>query len=109
MGIPLVEGRVFDARDRLSSPRVVVVNQSFARRYFPKGRALGHRILVQVTESGPGGDRRDRRRHPSQRTDQRSAPTVFLLHAQTPGYITNLVVRTRGSRALRRCHPPRDP
>src|SRR5438046_7457072 len=24
------------------------------------------------------------------------APTVFLLHAQTPGYITNLVVRTGG-------------
>jgi putative ABC transport system permease protein len=24
------------------------------------------------------------------------APTVFLLHAQTPGYITNLVVRTSG-------------
>jgi putative ABC transport system permease protein len=24
------------------------------------------------------------------------APTVFLLHAQTPGYITNLVVRTTG-------------
>jgi ABC-type antimicrobial peptide transport system permease subunit len=25
------------------------------------------------------------------------APTVYLLHAQTPGYITNLVVRTSGS------------
>src|SRR5262249_17934975 len=27
------------------------------------------------------------------------APTVFMLHAQTPGYITNLVVRTAGEPA----------
>jgi putative ABC transport system permease protein len=33
-------------------------------------------------------------RHNGLTTDP--APTVFLLHAQTPGYITNLVVRTSG-------------
>jgi putative ABC transport system permease protein len=42
------------------------------------------------------------------------APTVFLLHAQTPGYITNLVVRTSGdrialARAIRRAIHEIDP
>ena len=96
MDIPLVDGRVFDAHDRLTSPRVLVVNHSFAARYFPKGNALGHRILVQGTNQalaeivGIVGDIR----HNGLTTDP--LPTVFLLHAQTPGYITNLVVRTSG-------------
>jgi ABC-type antimicrobial peptide transport system permease subunit len=41
-------------------------------------------------------------------------PTVFLLHAQTPGYITNLVVRTTGdpmaqAAAIRRAIHEADP
>ncbi len=93
--IPVVEGRVFDRRDRLASPRVVVVNQSFAKRYFG-GRAIGRRVFVQSSNQalaeivGIVGDVRH-----NGLTSQ-PAPTVFLLHAQTPGYITNLVVRTAG-------------
>ena len=94
IGIPLLDGRVFDKRDRRSSPRVVIVNQTFARRYFPDGRALGRRVLVHWSDSAPAeivgvvGDVR----HNGLTSEP--APTVFLLHAQTPGYITNLVVRT---------------
>lgn len=32
LGTPLLLGRDFSERDRLSSPRVAIVNQSFARR-----------------------------------------------------------------------------
>ena len=35
MGIPVLEGRPFDRRDRIDSPRVAGGEQSFARRYFP--------------------------------------------------------------------------
>ncbi len=96
MGIPVLDGRSFDRRDRPGSPRVVVVNQSFARRHFPDGRVLGRRVLVQASNQalaeiiGVVGDVR----HNGLTSDP--APTVFLLHAQTPGYITNLVVRTTG-------------
>jgi putative ABC transport system permease protein len=96
MGIPLLAGRPFDRRDRMPSPRVVVVSQSFAKRYFPDGRVLGRRILVQSSNQalaeiiGVVGDVR----HDAVTSEP--APTVFLLHAQTPGYITNLVVRTSG-------------
>jgi putative ABC transport system permease protein len=96
MGIRVLEGRPFDRRDRITSPRVLVVNQAFARRYFPDGRVLGRRILVQASNQalaeiiGVVGDVR----HTGLTSDP--APTVFLLHAQTPGYITTLVVRTGG-------------
>ena len=94
MGIPVLGGRTFDRRDRMGSPRVVLVNQAFAKRYFYDGRAVGRRIVVQWSDEVPAeivgvvGDVR----HDGLTTDP--VPTVFLLHAQVPGYITNLVVRT---------------
>jgi predicted permease len=114
MGIPLLQGRSFDRRDTAASPRVLVVNQSFASRYFPDGRVLGRRILVQSSNQavaeivGVVGDVH----HNGLTLDP--VPTVFLLHAQTPGYITNLVVRTAGdpmthAAAIRRAIHEADP
>ena len=51
MKIPLVQGREFTDQDRNSSAAVVVVNETFARTFFPKGEALGRRI--QVSDGGP--------------------------------------------------------
>jgi ABC-type antimicrobial peptide transport system permease subunit len=73
---------------------VLVVNQAFVRRYVPDGRAIGRRVQLEwetriLSEIvGVVGDVR----HDGLTTEP--APTVFLLHAQEPGYITNLVVRT---------------
>jgi putative ABC transport system permease protein len=96
MGIRVVDGRAFDRQDTMTSPRVLMVNEAFARRYVPGGHAPGRRILVQGSNQalaeivGVVGDVR----HDGLTSDV--APTVYLLHAQTPGYITNLVVRTAG-------------
>lgn len=46
LGIPLLEGREFDARDRLDSPPVAVISSSLARRYFPGQNPLGRKIIV---------------------------------------------------------------
>jgi predicted permease len=43
MGIPLMKGRFFSEADG-SSSNVIIVNQSFARNYFPDGNALGGRV-----------------------------------------------------------------
>jgi predicted permease len=96
MGVPVLQGRAFDARDTASATRVAIVNRAFVRRYFPDGRALGRPIRVHATDRPPSeivgvvGDIR----HGGLTTDP--APTVFLLHAQNPGYVTSLVVRTTG-------------
>lgn len=46
LGIPLVEGREFTDRDRLGGPGVAIVNEAFARRYWPADARLGQRISV---------------------------------------------------------------
>ena len=46
MRIPLVHGRDFDERDHELAQRVVVINETMARRYWPKGGALGQRLKV---------------------------------------------------------------
>jgi predicted permease len=45
MGIPLSRGRDFIARDDQSSPDVVVVNETLARRLAPDGDALGKHLI----------------------------------------------------------------
>jgi predicted permease len=50
MGMPLLSGRDFDARDTAKSPDVAVVNEAFARRVFKTSNAVGSRFHF-----GPGG------------------------------------------------------
>jgi len=42
--IPVMQGRTFTDQDGPSAPRVVMVNESFVRRFFPDGNALGTRV-----------------------------------------------------------------
>ena len=44
MGVPLQEGRFLEAADNHRDQRVCVVDEDFAKRYWPKGGALGRRI-----------------------------------------------------------------
>ncbi len=44
MGIPLLAGRNFESHDRYDSPRVLMVNESFAERYWPGENPVGKRL-----------------------------------------------------------------
>ena len=44
IGTPFVSGRDFDAHDTGASARVAIVNDSFARAFFPDGAALGRHV-----------------------------------------------------------------
>jgi putative ABC transport system permease protein len=51
IGMRLRQGRDFDARDREGAPRVAVINQTMARRYWPGEDAIGKRFRL---DSGSG-------------------------------------------------------
>jgi predicted permease len=55
LGLPLREGRFLTADDSRRPERVCVVDEDFARRYFPGGNALGRR-LFEGSEPGKGSD-----------------------------------------------------
>jgi predicted permease len=44
IGVPILEGRSFTDDDVLSSKKVVIVNQAFAKRYWPGRSALGQLV-----------------------------------------------------------------
>lgn len=46
LGIPLRSGRDFTAADSQGRPRVVLVSESMARRFWPGGNALGQRLAL---------------------------------------------------------------
>ena len=51
MKIPLISGRVYDERDKADGARVAIVNQAFARRFFPNTDPLGKRVSFGCKES----------------------------------------------------------
>jgi len=52
MGIPVVLGRDFTGADGLQAPRVAVVSESFARKYFPNEVALGKQLHFKEENIG---------------------------------------------------------
>jgi len=47
VGMRLLDGRDFEARDAISAPAVAIVNQTLLRFYLQANNALGHTILYQ--------------------------------------------------------------
>jgi predicted permease len=46
MGVPIVEGREFQLTDRADTSRVAIVNEEFARRYYPNQGTVGKRLRL---------------------------------------------------------------
>ncbi|HEX3747022.1 MAG TPA: ABC transporter permease [Bryobacteraceae bacterium] len=54
LGIPLIAGRYFDDHDTKDSPKVVVINETMAKKYWPGEDAVGKRISF---EDHPAADK----------------------------------------------------
>jgi len=55
-GIPIVRGRTFTDADDASAPLVMIVNESFARLYWPNEDALGKQLVMPAAGTIIGGN-----------------------------------------------------
>jgi putative ABC transport system permease protein len=46
MGIPVTRGRAFNARDTAAAPLAILVSETVAREWWPRGNPLGDRIVI---------------------------------------------------------------
>ncbi len=53
LGIPIQAGRGFSSRDTLSSAKVAIVNETFARQAFPGGNAVGSQLWIEAGSGEP--------------------------------------------------------
>ena len=93
--IPLLRGRQFTAQDVTDAPRVIIVDEMLAKRYWPNEDVIGKHLrvgfedqsreIVGVVGSNKQADLISELR-----------PTMYLPHAQFPNGTLILVVRTNG-------------
>ena len=53
MGIPLLQGRDFNDGDSAAAPKVVVINQTFAKRYLTGMNPMGHTVALIDAADAP--------------------------------------------------------
>ena len=93
MGIALVAGRPFDARDVEGRPPVAIVNQTMAARYWPGRSAVGQSIMMDTTAIGVVGVARDVKYRVLR---EEAAPSLYLPLDQGRATAGVLHVRTEG-------------
>jgi predicted permease len=99
LGMHLVAGRDFDARDAAGAERVMVVNESFARRFFGEGPAIGQQIHTSLEGPGKNGYRIVGIVNDAVYTSARRGvePTVYASIAQLDHVPTTAVVTVRAA------------
>lgn len=94
LGAKLARGRYFDDRDDSSKPQVAIINQAFARKYFPNETPIGKQIgqasaaptpveivgVVEDVREGPLSDK--------------IPPVLYRPYNQSPDTYFTLIVRT---------------
>ncbi|HMA22961.1 MAG TPA: ABC transporter permease, partial [Gemmatimonadaceae bacterium] len=94
MGIPILAGRDLSPQDRQGAPIALVVNQAFAKKYFPDRSPVGQTITFGDTNHlsivGVVGDV-----HQGS-VDETPAPRIYASVYQIFRVKVNLVVRTQG-------------
>ena len=98
MGITLLQGRDFDARDTLQGNAVVIINETLARKHFPGQNPLGRRISPSFAIDDRGTLAREiigvvkDVHHASLREE--SGNEIYAPHSQAPFNTLTMVART---------------
>jgi putative ABC transport system permease protein len=96
MRIPLLRGRFFSDADSPSSPKVAIISEALARRYFPNQDPLGRQMRFGFPPNsnvsreivGIVGDIRD------VALSRKPGPMMYVPFAQAPLYGSEVVVRS---------------
>jgi predicted permease len=83
LGVPILEGRDFADSDTATSPHVGIINEQFAKRFFPNQNPIGHSIgtdngQYQMTVVGVVKD------HKYRSIDEAPIPMAWYMYAQIP-------------------------
>lgn len=89
---PIIEGREFNPSDTAASQPAAIVNQTFARRYLPRG-AVGRRVQVHGEWRVVVGIARDSKFYS---LDEKPRPWVYVPLSQSFASESNFLVRTMG-------------
>jgi predicted permease len=98
--VPLISGRMFSATDKLEAPWVEMVNQAFAKKYFPNEGAVGKRTRFTFDAKEPyreivgvvGNVAQDDLAGPA-------TPVIYVANEQGPSTYLTYMVRTAGDPA----------
>jgi putative ABC transport system permease protein len=103
LGMKLKKGRALEERDVKGAPAATVINETMARKYFPKEEPLGQRILVQEIVPGKAqlgpeipweviGVVADEK--VNNLDDTKDNPGMYVSNEQSPVFYQALLVRT---------------
>jgi macrolide transport system ATP-binding/permease protein len=96
MQVEIKSGRAFTDDDRAGSRRVAIVNQQFAKTYWPGQDAVGKRIRLDSTD-GPAAEVVGVAKTGHYlAVNERPAPYVYLPYAQNPRSRMTLIVQSVG-------------
>jgi putative ABC transport system permease protein len=96
MSIPLRRGRLFNERDSAGAPRVTVISETLARRYFPNQDPMGKQLNFGFPPDGDApreivgivGDIRD------SSLSEAPGPMMYVPFAQAPFWGAQVIVRS---------------
>jgi predicted permease len=88
--IPLLSGRDFAEQDRTDAPKVVIVNQTMANRFWPGANAAGHQVYVWDEWRTVVGVAHDIKYH---RMNEDPRSFIYLPQLQANGTDANILVR----------------
>lgn len=102
LGISVLRGRGFTSQDGPDAPKVVIINQTLARRIWKNKNPIGQKLVVDYSTAGTYpyeivGVANDIRFH-GPRSEPRAE--IYFPHAQRPYLVLNVAIRTSGDPRL---------
>ena len=94
MGVALLDGREFRSTDDDQAPKVAIVNQAFANRYFPKESPIGRKFWFDGRDKPGIGIIGEISNGRTDDLTEAASPEIYLPLWQATAFSKHLVVRT---------------